>query len=339
MNTSSTPVPGPESNGNLGEETPEQKTYAHHLGQTIKSHFRWWHIGLGVGIFILVVSLIASRESDRADAILLVVSAACTIFLGFAALVWWRGSRTERYFGIQRVEAPETNSVPTDSWDWKTFWSWKNFVLMGILFSIGRGISDRTKESERNKTAVEFRRGFAVEKQARAGRVHATLAYWQTAVANFHQIRFAEPIGDEPASVYIQRQFSDLRKFVDGANGISTTNVDVDLLTMARRHLALEERFMLWKGKIDELMKQEDIREDNATIGDRNAEGRMFISKLLADPSILTKLPEGALRTCFEETVELEQQRMIQLRDIEIMQAVLQERYSGTKFPLPNLGQ
>lgn len=188
----------------------------------------------------------------------------------------------------------------------------------------GHSLGDQPQSAPRN---FEF-----LQRRAR------TLAYWQTAVVNLHQVRFSTPSGEEPASTYLGRTFRSLQNQVDHAKPMSTVDVDQDLVAMARRHLEVDSGFLQLKQKIDDLMKRENITADADTISDRMAEWQNIVARVQADPALSEKLPEEA-RHLLEDVFELEQKRVDELREIEIMRAVLQERYRGTKFPLPEIAQ
>jgi site-specific recombinase len=119
---------------------------------------------------------------------------------------------------------------------------------------------------------------------------------------------------------------------------MSMVDVDQDLVAMARRHLEIDSGFLQLKQKVDDLMKRENITADADTIDARMAEWQKVVTTVQADPAMSEKLPEEA-RRLLEDVFELEQRRVTELREIEIMQAVLQERYPGTKFPLPEVAQ
>lgn len=175
---------------------------------------------------------------------------------------------------------------------------------------------------------------FAIQKQQRQ---NATLAYWHAAVASLHEIRFQMPTGDEPASQFYDRMYLELGKLTSRAESAPTTSVDQDLLDLARRHLAVEHRLLLANVKTSQLLKEAGVPAGSDTISDRIAHGEGLVTAALANPTLLDKIPEGELKALFMELLDLEKQRLEQRREIEIMQAVLQERYSGTKFQLPNV--
>ena len=171
----------------------------------------------------------------------------------------------------------------------------------------------------------------------RLQRQNATLAYWQTAVASLHEIRFHMPTGDEPAGQFYDRMYLELGKLTSRAESAPTTGVDQDLLDLATRHLAVEHRLLLANVKTGQLLKEAGVPAGSDTISDRIAHREGLVTAALANPALLDKIPEGELKALFMELLDLEKQRLEQHREIEIMQAVLQERYSGTKFQLPNV--
>ena len=165
----------------------------------------------------------------------------------------------------------------------------------------------------------------------------ATAAYWQTAVANLHTIRFEPPAGQEPAEKYYERMFQQLRSLTNAARSAPTTNVDADLMQMAVRHLAVEDQCLELKVKMDKLMQQERLPSPKDSVDQRMELTQVILNLLATNPEAVEALPAGPERDLVEKSLELEQTRQEQFREIEIMQATLQERYKGTAFPLPTI--
>lgn len=165
----------------------------------------------------------------------------------------------------------------------------------------------------------------------------ATATYWQTAVANFHTIRFETPTGQESFEKYQERMFQQLRSLTSTARSTSTANVDAELVQMAARHLAVDEQYLELKVKMDKLMQQERLPLPKDSVDQRMELTQVILNLLATDPKAVEALPAGPERDLVEKGLELEQTRQEQFREIEIMQATLQERYKGTAFPLPTI--
>ena len=106
---------------------------------------------------------------------------------------------------------------------------------------------------------------------------------------------------------------------------------------MARQLLEIDRGYLRIKAEADELSKQKRIPDDGVSVDQRMSEWQQLMLAVQTTPNLLESLPESPERTLIERAIELEQKRVDQLKQIEIMQAVLQERYPGTIFPLPNL--
>lgn len=321
MNTGSMPTPGPNSNANTDEaKTPQQKTFAYRMGRVVQQ-LDVFHI-LGLGIFLAILSFMAFQRFAPVNAGLIVVvvgTLAFVLFVRLIAPVRWCGDRIERHFNRKPTEAP--TPAPQDGSNWKTY------VVVGFLLAM------------RANGAIQ-REQYEAGQQARARQLQAKMSYWQTSVADFHQIRFQLPAGDEHAGKFYEDMFNSLRQLTDRVKAATTADVDQDLVAMAIRHLAVEDRMIQFKADVEELMKQENIPAPAGTdtMDQRMTQWQSIVARIDADPSIFDNLPQGPMRTLLETVFELDQLRLDQLREIEIMQAVLQERYPGTKFPLPEVG-
>ncbi len=171
----------------------------------------------------------------------------------------------------------------------------------------------------------------------RAQQQEATLRYWNIAVTNLHAVRFQTPSGQEPAEKYYERMFQQLRQLTEAAKQASTVNVDVDLVQMVTRHLTIEDEVLQLKHQLDELMKNEKLATPTDTVDQRMALTELFVGSIQANPDVLAKMPPGPVREWLKKGLRVEEQRQEQHREIEVMQAVLQERYKGTTFPLPTI--
>lgn len=173
--------------------------------------------------------------------------------------------------------------------------------------------------------------------QERLRKQEATLQYWNIAVANLHAVRFEPPSGRESAEKYYEHMFQQLRLQTDAARSASTANVDPELVQMVTRHLTVEDQFLQLRQKLDEIMRDQQIPAPKDTVDQRMAMTQSLLGILQAHPDVLEKMPPGPERDWIEKGLELEHLRQVQFREIEIMQAVLRERYKGITFPLPTI--
>ena len=266
------------------------------------------------------------------------------VFIVCVALVLTHGYWRPRF---DRMVEPLLKSKEKESQGSK--WDWKTVVAMGIAIVVFKAVQE---SREPNRRFVPPPRGSAVNPQLRgqvpdSGSVdfaiqrnqkrQATASYWQTAVANLHAIRFEPPTGQEPAEKYYERMFQQLRSLTNAAKSAPTTNVDADLVQMAVRHLAVEEQCLELKVKMDKLMQQERLPSPRDSVDQRMELTQVILNLLATNPEAVEALPAGPERDLVEKSLELEQTREEQYREIEIMQATLQERYKGTAFPLPTI--
>ena len=267
-------------------------------------------------------------------------------FIACVALVLTHGYWRPRF---DRMVEPLLKSKEKESQGSK--WDWKTIVAMGIAIMVFKAVQE---SREPNQRFVPPPRGSAVYPQLRgqvpdSGSVdfaiqrnqkrQATATYWQTAVANLHAIRFEPPTGQEPAEKYYERMFQQLRSLTNAAKSAPTTNVDADLVQMAVRHLAVEDQCLELKVKMDKLMQQERLPSPRDSVDQRMQLTQVILNLLATNPEAVEALPAGPERDLVEKSLELEQTRQEQYREIEIMQATLQERYKGTAFPLPTINQ
>lgn len=169
-----------------------------------------------------------------------------------------------------------------------------------------------------------------------AQRRELTRLYWQAAVANLHVLRFTTPTGEQSAAEYMKEYFDELDARVHLAKATSTHHVEPDLLQMAQRHLALDEQCLQLKPQLEQLQGQSKKSADT-TLDEGNSAWLFARTLLQLDPELLNKILAGPERELVKKVLEIEEQREGQLREIEIMQAVLRERLPGTPFSLPSL--
>jgi hypothetical protein len=268
------------------------------------------------------------------------------VFIACVGLVLTHGYWRPRF---DRMVEPLLKSKEKESQGTK--WDWKTIVTAGIAIMVFKAVQE---SREPNRRFVPPPRGSAVYPQLRGqvpdpGSVdfaiqrnqkrQATATYWQTAVANLHAIRFEPPAGQEPAEQYYERMFQQLRSLTNAARSAPTTNVDADLVQMAVRHLAVEEQCLELKVKMDKLMQQERLPSLKDSVDQRMELSQVILNLLATNPEAVEALPAGPEHDLVEKSLELEQTRQEQYREIEIMQATLQERYKGTAFLLPTISQ
>ncbi len=200
------------------------------------------------------------------------------------------------------------------------------FVFMGVclITTIAvRGIQHLGSNEKPKQITADFLRS------------QATAVYWQSAVANLHAVRFQTPAGQEPAEKYYERIVQQLRLGTDAAKSASTVNVDPELAQMVSKHLAVDNEFLQLKRELDEFMRRQQLPAPTDTIDQRMAISQSLLGIAQANPEVLEKMTTGAERDWIEKGLVLERLREDQFREIEIMQAVLRERYKGAAFPLP----
>lgn len=161
------------------------------------------------------------------------------------------------------------------------------------------------------------------------------LSYWNTTVAALFTFRYQIATGNEPAGEYMRRRIQEYQTAYQKAKGASTIGVDPDLFTLVNRHLATDERQLQLIQRLNDYYAQRNAPTDTVPVEQRSAQWGNLVARIEADPSIVDKLPEGPERAILQDTLAIMTEVSDQHREIEIMQAVLQERYPGTLFPLP----
>ena len=171
-------------------------------------------------------------------------------------------------------------------------------------------------------------------------RSQATLAYWNTAVENLHEVRFKVTPSERPSEQVGNEFFGQLKVLSDQANVAPWDNVDPELVQMVIRHSFIDGKAFQLKTQIEEWRKQNPTSPENSvSFNQAMAIGQQIMATIEADSDILNKLPEGPVREFVQSAVEYEQLALDQLHEIEAMQSTLQVRYPGTEFPLPDIGE
>lgn len=278
-----------------------------------------------------LISTTSNDEMDRQAGRILICIVLCIHYLAAWMLLCWLG----RYFKLQTQPREESSPDAESPWqsDWKSAPWWAiGFCAAALL--IPR--SDNAQPGARDRSASSASANFVVQRNQQR---LATVTYWQTAVANLHAIRFETPSGKESFEKYQERMFQQLRSLTSTARSTSTANVDAELLQMATRHLSVDEQYLELKTKMDKLMQQERLPSPKDSVDQRMELTQVILNLLATNPEAVEALPAGPERDLVEKGLELEQTRQEQYREIEIMQATLQERYKGTAFPLPTINQ
>lgn len=209
-------------------------------------------------------------------------------------------------------------------------------LLLGIVASSNRwrdqGPPVPSRTDQEKRIVWMSPEAFREQQQRRA----ATLNYWQTAVANLHGVRFRPPTETESLPEVFERLTRDFRQKIAQARVAATANVDPELVAMVQRHLEQDDRLLTVLAQIPQLMQMYPVGWGTEFAGQRALQWQQFRARLIAQPELWEKLPPEA-RQLIEDVVALEEQQQVQFREIELLQAVLQERYRGVVFPLPSL--
>jgi hypothetical protein len=253
--------------------------------------------------------------------------------------VWWVGNKLEQRFEPHPPAKAKSSGLLQEL---KEIVSTKVSLPVVIVIGALSGWGPRRQQPGpplRNMIDAEEQMSWPRPKvlQGRLQQQEATLRYWNTTVANLHAVRFETPSGQEPAEKYYERMFRQLRLQTEAARSASTANVDPELVQMVTRHLTDEDQILQLKQELDELMREQQIPFPSDTVDERMGVFRLLQGILEASPEVLEKMPPGPVRDWIEKGLVFEVLRQQQFRDIEIKQAVLQERYKGVAFPLPEM--
>lgn len=161
-----------------------------------------------------------------------------------------------------------------------------------------------------------------------------TSRYWSVAVAALHRYRFGEVqfAGDDlPALAKRTKEFGEAWKV---AREASTTSVDPDLVAMVGRHLQLDWEEFEMIAVLYKLQSEQSSTSPDAAAGTKYQSLEDWLAAT-SDEQIAS-LPLETQRH-LARGLEILEERSLQLREIEIMQARLSERYPDGSFVLPNL--
>jgi len=288
-------------------------------------------ITLCVGV-PLIRSMGAGAANDRAER-----SAFVIVMAGIYLAVWMLTSHLARYFTLSpKVGSTLPPETFTPAWrqDWKAAPWWAIAFFVFASASPQGGQSPRNRNQQKEIGMVPFSKG-AMPRSI--NKRDAAIAYWRSAVAKLHLVRFQHPSGDEPAEKYYERTFQQLRLLTVAAKQASTIDVDADLVQMVERHLAIEDEVLQLKNQLDDFMKTENLAQPTDTIDQRMAFAELLVGSLEVAPDTVEKISSGPIREFLKKGLWIEDQRQQQFREIELMQAALQERYKGSLFALPTI--
>ena len=170
-------------------------------------------------------------------------------------------------------------------------------------------------------------------------RALTTATYWQKTVASLHSLRFSPASGDEPAGQFYTRLIDAYQAAVSRARSASGQNVDQELVEMVTRHLALDDECLELLANVQAIAKARGVPADMTPIGQRAEEGERFLTEFGDDPSRLEDVVDAELLPIAQRMIKVEVIRFDQLREIEVMQATLKERYRGSDFSLPEIAE
>lgn len=284
------------------------------------------------------------------------VGALVILMLGWAMTRWWNGevhalSETLLLcgwivFGLivvlsllwlgnyfeQRFQPARTQKA--DTWlDWKTF------ITVGLAL-MAMKVGERAMQPTGGPFVTPPPRGQATNHDSasfqHSRQRQATAAYWQTAVANLHGTRFRPPTETESLPEVFERLTRDFRQKIAQARVAATANVDPELVAMVQRHLEQDDRLLALLAQIPRLMQTYQVGWGTESAGQQALQWQQFQARLITQPELWEKLPPEA-KQLIHDIVEQEEQQQVQFREIELLQAVLQERYRGVTFPLPSL--
>lgn len=286
---------------------------------------------LGVPILLMLLArVLLDRESGiRAVGLM----CCCWLFYAFREHIYQLGDLLEKKL-LRSVPEHSRESVPAalpagDDW-YRMSVNGSVFLAVGVIVVM----ASKGLETYSNKERIAQ---FTHDRLVRMGQ--STSGYWQSTVANLHTVRFETPSGLEPAEKYYDRMFQELRLQTDAAKSASTVDVDPELFQLVTGHLRVDNQVLQWRQKLNEFMQQNQIPAPTDTVDQRMAMTQLLLGMLQLNSEALKKMPAGPERDLIEKGLELEQLQQEQFREIEIMQAVLRERYKGVAFPLPAINR
>ena len=181
----------------------------------------------------------------------------------------------------------------------------------------------------------------ANEKAIRKAKGAATEAYWNAKVAFMHRLRFAVQDSDQPFGEYFLGGIKEYQTAIQKtrispvpdstATGPPEKTPDPELVSMVKRHIAFDEQGLELLLQLRKMNSDAEILKQKMPAKDQIAFGNWIVNNI-----DLEKLPPE-LQAILKQLMAMQERQFEILYEIEIMQAVLKERYPGTQFSLPDL--
>tara|TARA_R110002049_G_scaffold119431_3_gene273689 strand:+ start:1701 stop:2453 length:753 start_codon:yes stop_codon:yes gene_type:complete len=226
--------------------------------------------------------------------------------------------------------------------------TWQNIVKGLIILGISKIWLDSVNENRKpiNSNWYPPRPGFNsapkldVAKQVKQEVAKSSEAYWNSNVVPLHTYRFRKHASDEPYNEYFLKFLRGYKETV-GQTSLTSNSMavgtassrppDPELVKMVKQQLELDKQLL---ALIDDLM----TKISGKTVMNKTAPTSQEIeeSATVMENLDLSKLNEEQLQF-LNHYNELNERQSEQFHEIEIMQAVMRERYPGTKFNLPDL--
>jgi len=238
------------------------------------------------------------------------------------------------------VDPKQTNNAPPVDF---TSWGWLLVIWSVFYVTHGYPPFGKPPEQERLRPSYVSPQNLLTDTQVLNGQ--ATENYWKVAVADLHRSRFSNLFiedQNEQAGIYFDRILVDMKFRLQDAQYATNppvvafvAGIDGDLMEMSKRHLDYDLEYMKILGELLELYKTIGVPKDTESIGLRKEQGVDFMLRAIDDPSFLDQISDDKVRSLLQRAVELEDLKLGQYREIEIMQARMQERFKENNFPLP----
>ena len=337
-NSAQTPSEGSNDGGNSAGTAENERpidsggySFWRHVKESMSLH----HFSVCLMVMLIFVALgqretLSTREGGTPQGLSMagILTIAGIVCVAFAILI------VSDYWTRPRV-SPRNSSKKNEQ-------SWGNFVILIMAWLIFRPHTSQTSLPHANNAppAKVISSQTPPPAQPMVVRAASTLAYWNTAVRNLHEVRFKVTPSERPSEQVGNEFFGQLKVLSDQANVAPWDNVDPELVQMVIRHSFIDGKAFQLKTQIEEWRKQNPTSPENSvSFNQAMAIGQQIMSAVEADSDILNKLPEGPVREFVQSAVEYEQLALDQLHEIEAMQSTLQERYPSTEFPLPDIGE
>ncbi|MEQ8637437.1 hypothetical protein [Gimesia maris] len=226
-----------------------------------------------------------------------------------------------------------------------SLFSWSNLVGMFLLFFVSQFLIASLDKNKKpfNSNWYPHRPGFNSVTKLDAMKkavAKSSEAYWNSNVVPLHTYRFRKHESDEPYNEYFLKFLCGYKQTVrqisissnSMANGTGPFNrPDPELVKMVNTQLELDKQII---ALIDDLM----TKISGKTVMNKTAPASQEIEESFSEMENfdLSKLNEEQLQF-LNHYNNLSERQSEQFHEIEIMQAVMRERYPGTGFNLPDL--